>query len=162
MEPCPCGSGQPYDQCCQPMIQGDARAQTAEQLLRSRYSAHVKEQIDYIYDTTYPTQRVNINRNQVAEWSRKSQWLGLEILNVHNGQAADESGTIEFMAYYRDKDKKITHHETATFKKDAGCWFFFDGQAPKPVQVIRKSPKVGRNDPCPCGSGRKFKKCCGP
>ena len=32
----------------------------------------------------------------------------------------------------------------------------------QPVQqVVRGSAKVGRNDPCPCGSGKKYKKCCG-
>ena len=142
------------------MILGKAPAQTAEQLLRSRYSAHVKEQVDYIYNTTHPAQRANVNRNQVADWSRQAHWLGLEILNTKDGQTADESGTVEFVASYREKGKKITHHEIATFKKDDGLWFFFDGEAPKPTQVIRNGPKVGRNDPCPCGSGKKYKKCC--
>ena len=160
MEPCPCGSGQTYDNCCEPMIQGKIQAETAEQLLRSRYSAHVKAEIDYIYHTTHSNQRSNVNREQVAAWSKGAQWLGLEILDSTNGLAGDESGTIEFVARYREKDKKVEHREIAEFKKEDGLWRFSDGQAPKPTQVIRKGPKVGRNDPCPCGSGKKFKKCC--
>ena len=31
---------------------------------------------------------------------------------------------------------------------------------PTEKQLVRKPPKVGRNEPCPCGSGKKFKKCC--
>ena len=160
MEPCPCGSGQAYDQCCGPLIQRENQAQTAEQLLRSRYSAHVKGEIDYIYDTTHSGQRGNVNREQVSAWSRRSQWLGLEILDTRDGQASDESGTIEFVARYRENGKKVEHCEIAEFKKEDGHWRFSDGQAPKPTQIIRKGPKVGRNDPCPCGSGKKFKKCC--
>lgn len=160
MEPCPCGSGQAYDQCCGPLIQRENQAQTAEQLLRSRYSAHVKGEIDYIYDTTHSNHRSSVDRDQVAAWSRRSQWLGLEILDIRDGQASDESGTIEFVARYREKGKKVEHREIAEFKKEEGHWHFSDGQAPKPTQIIRRGPKVGRNDPCPCGSGKKFKKCC--
>ena len=116
MEPCPCGSGQTYDNCCEPLIQGKTQAETAEQLLRSRYSAHVKAEIDYIYDTTHASQRTNVNRDQVAAWSKGAQWLGLEILDIRNGLTADESGTIEFVARYRQKDKKVEHREIATFK----------------------------------------------
>jgi SEC-C motif-containing protein len=65
------------------------------------------------------------------------------------------------MAIYHEKGKVVRHHELAEFAKEDGQWYFVDGRAPKHVQSIRQGPKIGRNDPCPCGSGRKFKKCCG-
>ena len=56
----------------------------------------------------------------------------------------------------------MVHHELAEFRKSGDTWYFFDGKMVGPGQFTRETPKVGRNDPCPCGSGRKFKKCCGP
>jgi SEC-C motif-containing protein len=161
MESCPCGSGQAFGDCCEPLIQGKKYAQTAEDLLRSRYTAHVITDVDYIYDTTHPAQRRNVDRDRVAAWSRKSEWLGLEIIQTQAGQPSDDSGTVEFIARYREKGKTMEHREIAEFKKHESRWFFFDGQPPKPTQFIREGKKIGRNDPCPCGSGRKYKKCCG-
>ena len=161
MEPCPCGSGLEYENCCRPIIQGDQAALTAEALLRSRYSAHVKAEIDHIFDTTHPAKRGEVTRDQIADWSKNSEWMGLEILEIRDGQAEDESGSIEFVARYREKGKQQEHREIAEFKKVDGRWLFYDGQAPKPKQIIRNGPKIGRNDPCPCGSGKKYKKCCG-
>jgi SEC-C motif domain protein len=161
MDNCPCGSGIDYMQCCRPYIQGDEHAPTAEALMRSRYCAYVKSAIDYIYNTTHPSKRSQFNRDESLEWSRKAQWKSLEILRTESGGVEDETGIVEFVALYQEKGKAVRHHEVAEFTKENGCWYFVDGQAPKPTQVIRQGPKVGRNDPCPCGSGRKFKKCCG-
>ncbi len=52
-------------------------------------------------------------------------------------------------------------------EKEAATGYGFDGSydisdyGASVVQVVREGPKVGRNDPCPCGSGKKWKKCCG-
>lgn len=161
MEPCPCGSGRDYADCCQPFIQGDQNATTAEALMRSRYTAHVKGEIDYIYDTTHPSKQSGVNRKEVEDWSRKSQWQSFEIVQIEEGGAEDTQGTVEFVATYRLKEKPVRHHEIAEFKKSNDRWYFFDGKAPRPQTIIRQSPKVGRNDPCSCGSGKKYKKCCG-
>jgi len=129
--------------------------------MRSRYTAHVKAEIDYIVDTTEAGQRDKVDRKQVAAWSKNAQWLGLEIVQTQAGGPEDETGTVEFTARYRQKAKRMDHREVAEFKKNDGRWFFVDGRAPTPEQAIRPGPKVGRNDPCPCGSGKKYKKCCG-
>ncbi len=161
MEPCPCGSQLAYSDCCEPLIRGTQNAPTAEALMRSRYTAHVKTEVDYIYETTHPTQRKNCNRDSVAAWSKKSEWQGLEVLKTEAGGAEDQSGTVEFIARYREKGKAVRHHEIAEFSRNEGRWYFKDGHAPKAIQAIRQGPKIGRNDPCPCGSGKKSKKCCG-
>ena len=161
MEPCPCQSGKAYAECCEPLILGVEKALTAEALMRSRYTAHVKTQIDYIYQTTHPSKRHTVDRDKVKAWSKKSQWQGLEILKTTAGGSEDQSGTVEFVARYREKDRPVRHHEIAQFVKNQDCWYFMDGQAPKPVPTVRQGPKIGRNDPCPCGSGKKYKKCCG-
>lgn len=161
MENCPCGSGNDYMQCCRPYIQGTQDAPTAEALMRSRYSAYVASEIDYIYQTTHRSQRSKFNREESLAWARKADWKSLEILGTESGGPGDQSGTVEFVALYNEKGKAVRHHEIAEFTKEDGRWYFVDGHAPKPVQSIRQGPKIGRNDPCPCGSGRKFKKCCG-
>jgi SEC-C motif-containing protein len=68
---------------------------------------------------------------------------------------------VEFIARYVEKGQTVNHHEIAQFRREEGFWYFYDGQAPKPRTIKRETPKVGRNAPCPCGSGKKFKKCCG-
>jgi SEC-C motif domain protein len=161
MEMCPCGRGKDYADCCAPLIQGARDAATAEELMRSRYSAYAKSEIDYIYATTHAKQRSKFNHKESLAWSRNTEWQSLEILRTEAGGADDESGIVEFMARYREKGKAVQHHEVAEFVKQEGRWYFMDGHAPKPVQVHRQGPKIGRNDPCPCGSGKKFKKCCG-
>jgi SEC-C motif domain protein len=161
MEPCPCGSEKAYADCCQPLISGERTAETAEALMRSRYAAHAKQAFDYIFDTTYPGNRQEDDRKGTAAWSRKLDWQRLEIRNVVAGGPDDTTGTVEFVARYRKNEKAFDHHELAEFVKEDGRWYFKDGQPPAPVQVVRQGPKVGRNDPCPCGSGKKYKKCCG-
>ena len=86
---------------------------------------------------------------------------GLEIVETTEGGPDDDTGTVEFIAKFKQNGQEIKHHELASFEKIDGKWIFMDGEVPKPKQVIRETQKVGRNEPCPCGSGKKFKKCCG-
>jgi SEC-C motif-containing protein len=136
-------------------------APTAEALMRSRYTAYVKTEIDYIYETTHRSQRDKFNRKESEEWSRKTDWHSLEIRRTDGGGQEDQSGVVEFIARYRKKAKMAVHHEVAEFKKEEGIWYFFDGRAPKYGQIKRDGVKIGRNAPCPCASGKKYKKCCG-
>ena len=85
--------------------------------------------------------------------------MGIDIISTEKGLESDDEGTVEFKAYYEAKGSKVTHHEKASFTKDDGQWYFVDGKIFNEA-IKRSSPKVGRNDPCPCGSGKKHKKCC--
>jgi len=156
---CPCGSEQNFDNCCGPLLKGEKKATTAEALMRSRYSAFAKGQVDYILNTHTPESREEISHDETKKWSDESEWLGLEILSTEDGHLDDDVGTVEFLAKYRQGDKEYNHHELAEFEKIDNEWFFTDGKIiQKPLK--REGPKVGRNDPCPCGSGKKYKKCC--
>lgn len=156
---CPCGSGNSYSECCEQIISGRAIAKTAEELMRARYSAYVFAKMDFIFDSTHVDHREGYDHAGTKEWAESAQWLGLKIITTKRGGVDDSIGEVEFIASFRDKETDHEHHEVGQFKKKDGNWYFTDGKMvrPKPVTVV----KIGRNDPCSCGSGLKYKKCCG-
>jgi SEC-C motif-containing protein len=164
MKQCPCGSGRDYSACCGQYICGKAKAPTAEALMRSRYSAYVEHAIDYIIDTCEHRGKDDIDYKSTRDWSEQSTWLGLKIISVEKGGPSDTEGIVEFEAAYEQDGLKDVHHETAKFKREnggpGGAWLYVDGRI-SPRTIVRASPKVGRNDPCPCGSGKKYKLCHG-
>lgn len=130
--------------------------------MRSRYSAYVVGKIPYIAETNDPETGMDFDAESAEAWSKQSEWLGLEIIGTRDGKVGDASGEVEFAARYKVGDKEETHHEISLFRFDSKKerWYYRDGKTlRKPVQ--RTEPKVGRNDPCGCGSGKKYKKCCG-
>jgi SEC-C motif-containing protein len=158
---CPCGTGLPYAQCCEPVVRRKRTAATPEELMRSRYSAYAKGEVDHILATIVPGKLSGYDEKGIRDWSLKSQWHGLEILACTGGGADDKQATVEFTAHFTQNGVRQQHHEVGRFVKQRGKWFYEDGEIIKPQPVVRSEPKVGRNDPCPCGSGRKYKKCCG-
>ena len=159
---CPCTSGQSYDDCCAPYIRGDQVPLTAESMMRARYSAHTLADMDFIVNTHHPDSAADINIEGTRSWAEDSQWLGLDILGTQRGGEDDKTGKVEFIAHYRDRNgNRQHHHEISLFDKINGEWRFRDAELPEVSQVKRDTPKVGRNEPCPCGSGKKYKKCCG-
>jgi SEC-C motif-containing protein len=157
---CPCNSGLSYSECCEPLIKGTVRAPGPEALMRARYSAFAHQEMPYLLETLHPGQRNDYDEEGAAKWARESDWTGLEILNVTGDPATENAGSVEFRATYKRNNQKLEHHELAEFRKTNDIWYFFDGKMVTPGQYRREAPKVGRNDPCPCGSGKKFKKCC--
>jgi SEC-C motif domain protein len=160
MSDCPCGSGLSFETCCEPIINGSP-APTAEALMRSRYTAYVKRAVDHLGRSLSEEQRKDYSADQARSWAEQSEWLGLKILRTEKGGPDDAEGLVEFSARYRSEGKEQEHVETALFTRESGAWVYA-GQMPSAGQTVRReSPKVGRNDPCPCGSGKKYKKCCG-
>lgn len=171
---CPCGSGSSYDNCCEPLIKGTKLPETAEQLMRSRYSAFVKADVEYLKKTLAPESRSDFDMVATKKWAEEAQWKGLKIMSTEKGTTDDNKGTVEFVATYVVDGEGLDHHEVSKFRKaDSGQWYFVDGDSHthpegeghhhhhKPQTVQRESPKIGRNDPCFCGSGKKYKKCHG-
>ena len=162
MSDCPCGSGRSLEACCGPLLAREARPDTAEALMRARYTAHTRADLDYIQETHDPDTREDIDREATERWARRAEWLGLEIRETVEGGPGDSVGAVEFVAHYRERGERRRHHELARFRRDTdGAWVYVDGEAPETGTVRHEGPRVGRNDPCPCGSGRKYKKCCG-
>ncbi|OQW53481.1 MAG: hypothetical protein A4S09_07735 [Proteobacteria bacterium SG_bin7] len=159
---CACGSEKNLSVCCGPYIERKSKPETAEKLMRSRYTAYTLADIKYIKHTLAPESQDDFDVANALEWAKKSDWKGLKIVSTEKGTAADSEGVVEFIATYGQEGKYFNHHEISYFRKDtSGQWLFVDGQPPEKKTIRRESPKVGRNDPCPCGSGKKYKKCCG-
>lgn len=160
MKNCYCDSGLPFEQCCKPIIENIKKPTTIVELLRARYSSHVICNVDFIISSIHPEKIEEHDATVIKKWADEAQWEGLKILRIEKGEENDDEGVIEFIANYREKNKPIKHHEIASFKKKDDSWYFYDSTIPF-VQVKNDSPKIGRNDPCVCGSGKKYKKCCG-
>jgi SEC-C motif domain protein len=158
-ELCPCGTGLKYAECCQPIHQQTMKAPTAEKLMRSRYSAYAVGEIDHIERTNSPTGRETFDRESSILWSKTSKWLGLEIISTKEGKEIDQWGEVEFKAHYEREGKRESHYEVGLFERIDSVWYYKEAKS-NHEPIRRAEPKVGRNDPCPCGSGKKFKKCC--
>jgi SEC-C motif domain protein len=149
------------ESCCGRYLRGEAQPESAEQLMRSRYTAYATGEIDYILRTHDPATVHQVDRKNTELWSKQSQWLGLEIVHAERGGAGDEAGMVEFVARYKIRGVTVEHRERAKFRRENGRWWFVDGEEIKGPPKQREEPRVGRNEPCPCGSGKKYKKCHG-
>ena len=127
--------------------------------MRARYTAFAMANVDYIFETHHPKTRDEQNREDIQAWAEGSNWLSLEIVSTKGGKKDDTEGQVEFRAVYETKGVRHNHHELSEFEKSNGKWYFKDGKMVDQT-VVRESPRIGRNDPCPCGSGKKYKKCC--
>ncbi|MBI1260302.1 MAG: YchJ family protein [Rhizobiales bacterium] len=155
---CPCGSGKTFGDCCAPYLAGSALPPSPEALMRSRYSAFATHNIDYLESTLLPGTRDDFDRDGVREWAEGATWTGLEVRHTEAGGPMDQTGVVEFIAHFSMQGEPRLHHETSSFVRQDGRWWYVDGiMGARP----RKVEKIGRNDPCSCGSGKKYKKCCG-
>lgn len=128
--------------------------------MRSRYAAYVRGDLDYIERTHAPEAQGAFNRTMAEEMVSRVRWLGLQVRETIGGGADDDTGSVEFAARFRKDGAEHLHHERAHFRRADGRWVYVDGEF-NPRGNPRRVEKVGRNEPCHCGSGRKFKKCCG-
>lgn len=158
---CHCGSEKPFTECCEPVIKGERVAATAEELMRARYSAFVVADVDFLTASMHPNAREDNDPEATRDWAENSKWLGLQIVGTQDGGEQDETGEVEFIASFEYGGEFSPYHEVGHFEKLDGAWYFKEGEQGVNKPVVRSEPRVGRNDPCPCGSGRKFKRCCG-
>jgi len=156
---CPCGTGKTFEECCSLYIEGTP-APTAEALMRSRYTAYSLGKGAYLAATLSEEQRKDFDIKEFEESYEQTKWQGLAINKTELGGENDDTGSVEFIARYRMQGEPNVHHELAFFTREDGKWVFADCQM-NPKQPQRIVTKVGRNEPCPCGSGKKYKKCCG-
>jgi SEC-C motif-containing protein len=158
---CDCGSGVAYAECCRPFVKEWEMAPTAEALMRSRYTAYAREEVDYLVNSQAPETRKPSLEREVLRFAQAADFEGLSIEHTEGGQPGDASGVVEFTARYLVEGKRHVMRERSNFRFDAeaGRWLYVSGSSTPATRA--GEPKVGRNDPCPCGSGKKYKKCCG-
>jgi len=150
IETCPCGSNQPYTKCCQPVLEDHSRATTAEILMRSRYTAFVKKHDKHLLNSWHTrTRPKSLNHEDFPV-----VWLGMEIHACENGEVEDTVGSVDFTTRYIEGGQLAHLREKSEFLKEDNLWYYLRGEAD-----IKKN-KLERNKPCPCGSGKKFKRCC--
>lgn len=156
MKYCPCGSEKAFAKCCEPYISGQTIALTPEALMRSRYTAFTLVNIDYVMSTMKGVILKDFDPETARKWAGSIKWLGLEVVNAPAIKKGETTGYVEFIARYLTKDRLQNIHELSEFQFEDGRWYYVDGN-----DIEAESPdKIGRNDPCPCGSEKKFKKCC--
>ncbi|MEU4807667.1 YchJ family metal-binding protein [Nocardia fluminea] len=119
---CPCRRGEPFDGCCGPILAGDKAAPTAETLMRSRYTAYVVGDVDYLLRSWHPD-----TRPTELVLDPDQRWLFLEIVGTQRGGPFDDNGTVEFIAHYRLDGIRDTMHELSTFVRVDGAWVYLDG-----------------------------------
>lgn len=153
---CICGSGIETHNCCASFHAGQL-APTALALMRSRYAAYVTGNVDYIARTCTDDLRKDFNVLDTARYSKEVEWLGLKIIRTADGGISDQKGQVEFAADYKHQGKTHTQHELSNFERVNGAWLYSGCD----ITPTIATDKTGRNDACPCGSGKKYKKCCG-
>lgn len=147
---CDCGSGTPYDQCCGPLLSNKIQAENPERLMRSRYTAFVRQESAYLMRTWHSRTRpqyLNFEDNPVV-------WIGLQVHRTEDISPDSTSGIVEFTTNYLENGLLCTLAETSTFLKEDDRWYYLKGDSDL------QRTKLERNKPCPCGSGKKFKRCC--
>ncbi|MDX3773698.1 YchJ family metal-binding protein [Chromatiaceae bacterium AAb-1] len=146
---CYCGSGRAFNQCCQPVISGSISAKNCTALMRSRYTAYCLHLTDYLVETTHASQRTNDGAQQIAAFAHSVHFIKLQ---VHDTQPHPED-QVSFSATYLYGNTLCQLSEISRFVKE-DKWYYVDG-------ILTEVPpqKIGRNDLCPCGSGKKFKQC---
>jgi len=168
MKDCPCGQASPFTDCCGPYLRGTAWPDSAEDLMRSRYTAHAQKNWGYLLKTLCAEER---RQENIQDIETGTAWVSLDITGTEGGQIGDTEGVVRFIARFKEDGEEKTHSETARFIRENGRWVYSAKlsevhapqaeSAPAAQPFVREAPKVGRNEPCPCGSGKKYKKCCG-
>lgn len=147
---CPCGSQLEFSTCCEPIFADHHLALTAEALMRSRYTGFVKENTDHLLKTWLEKKRpatLNFDDHPVV-------WVSLTINKTIEGQPEDRKGKVDFTSTYIENGQLCTLKEVSDFIKIESLWYYVDGVC----EVTKKT--IERNRPCPCGSLKKFKRCC--
>ncbi|MDR2489101.1 MAG: YchJ family protein [Desulfovibrio sp.] len=159
-ESCFCGSDKTYSACCEPIIQGISPARTPEELMRARFTAHCRRNYAFLVDSTHPEHRGDVSEEEISRWASHVTWTSLEIHSASPGDTND-TGTVSFTAHFTMQDTPQELREDSSFAMYEGQWYYVDGHVHGQDPYIREQPRIGRNELCPCGSGKKFKKCCG-
>jgi SEC-C motif-containing protein len=166
---CPCGSDISFKQCCFLLINKEEKAQSPEQLMRSRYSAYATKAADYIYQTYAESSRALQSISDISAWAKETKWLKLIIHSASNYDVSRNIASVKkqhneqnlptvcFSAYYQHQGEYFLMKETSRFILEESQWRYLDGE----VSINEELVMPKRNERCFCQSNKKFKQCCG-
>ncbi|WP_340155394.1 YchJ family metal-binding protein [uncultured Winogradskyella sp.] len=121
---CYCGNSKSYTDCCEVFHLNKGKTETAEQLMRSRYSAFVLADGDYLMATHHSSTRPIKEKKAIVKWAKSVQWIRLEVLETSNGSINDVEGIVTFNAYFFEKGKVDVINEKSAFVKENNQWFY--------------------------------------
>nr|WP_298539846.1 YchJ family metal-binding protein [uncultured Aquimarina sp.] len=121
---CYCGRLQGYDVCCGSVHKDITQALVAEDLMRSRYTAFVLANGDYLMKSHHSSTRPIKEKKSIVKWAKSVKWIKLEVLHTSKGLASDEEGTVEFKAFYFENGTLEVIHENSAFVKENGHWVY--------------------------------------
>lgn len=127
LQACPCCSGLAFAHCCEPILTGKCDALTAQQLMRSRYTAFTQANVDYLLRSHATNTRPVRERKNIEKWAKSVVWMGLTILKAEAGEANDEKGYVEFQATFLENGKPGQIHEKSLFYRENGKWVYVSG-----------------------------------
>ena len=153
---CLCGSEIEYSHCCELFHNKENTPVTAEALMRSRFTAYASKNESYLLETWSKSKRPE----KIDFSKEEAVWTKLDIVKTKKGTKKESKGIVEFKAYYTLENEAYVMTEISRFIKSAGRWFYLDGIV-KSVAKVDQQSNQGKNAPCSCGSGKKFKRCCG-
>ncbi|MCD6048176.1 MAG: YchJ family protein [Gammaproteobacteria bacterium] len=128
MTHCPCGSQKTYAECCGKFLNNSALPATPEELMRSRYTAFTKGNVDYIAQTQQGTAATSFNAEETRRWAKRAKWLDLNVIKVY--PVTEDQGFVEFVARYSSSNKIHHIHEKSEFQKIDGRWYYVDSHHP--------------------------------
>ncbi|CAH8282746.1 SEC-C motif-containing protein [Mariniflexile fucanivorans] len=121
---CYCGNLKTYAKCCEKAHKNIDEALTAEQLMRSRYSAFVLANGDYLMQSHHPSTRPIKEKKSIVEWAKSVQWIKLDVLETSKGKPEDTEGTVTFNAYFYEHGNVSIIHEKSAFIKENNHWTY--------------------------------------
>ncbi|HLV14505.1 MAG TPA: YchJ family metal-binding protein [Xanthomarina sp.] len=121
---CYCGNNKTYKACCEVFHLNNGKTETAEQLMRSRYSAFVLANGDYLMQTHHRSTRPNSEKKAIENWAKSVEWIKLEVLETTHGLNNDKDGTVTFNAYFYENGHVDVIHEKSTFIKENETWYY--------------------------------------
>ncbi|WP_179337589.1 YchJ family protein [Winogradskyella ludwigii] len=121
---CHCGNDKTYKACCEVFHRNNGKTNTAEQLMRSRYSAFVLADGNYLMATHHSSTRPIKEKKAIVKWAKSVQWIRLEVLETTNGTENDTEGTVTFNAYFFENGNVDIIHEKSAFVKEDNRWFY--------------------------------------
>jgi len=125
---CPCESKRTYDQCCEPYLLGRKQPETAETLMRSRFTAYALARADYLVATTAAGEREKLDLDELGRYCRAVKCISLRVLSTQAGKAGDETGVVTFHAKLLINGKRMLHREVSRFVREEGRWAYLDGE----------------------------------